>query len=348
MPLLLWPLVILIPYLLGKCVLRIFYRNRPPQEIIVGDCFLMGTIAVIGLAEAAHLTAVILGWSFSDCVAVFCILTGAAGAAAVLLLASGLRKTGRDGGRRRKGVSTDTVNREKNIIEEIKGLSAVGKAACFCFTVMAILQIAAIVTNGEVYREGDMTVETVNSFLGTNTIYGENPLTGRPYELGIPLRLRILGLPTLYAILSHLSGLAAWRVVWYVIPVFTLLLTYCAYYSMGQSLFRRQAVKKWMFLVAVALLFWAGDYMYGVDGFGLLCSGFRGTVIRACVLLPYTFYLCLQRMWKGVAVCILAEACIVWTFYGMGACLFAALSIFAIQKFVERKSGQVCGKEAPQ
>lgn len=80
-------------------------------------------------------------------------------------------------------------------------------------------------------------------------------------------------------------------------------------------------------MVLVALLLWVGDYMYGMDGFGVQYAGFRGVSVRMAILLPYTFGLILRRKWKPVVLCILAEACIVWTLYGMGACLFVAVAM---------------------
>ena len=76
-------------------------------------------------------------------------------------------------------------------------------------------------------------------------------------------------------------------------------------------------------MLFVAAVFCVGDYMYGMDGFGILYSGFRGVTIRNVVLLPYTFAAVLRRNWKLAALCVLGEACIVWTFYGMGTCLLA-------------------------
>ena len=100
-------------------------------------------------------------------------------------------------------------------------------------------------------------------------------------------------------------------------------------------------------MLAVALLYSVGDYMFGMDGFGVLHSGFRGVTIRAAILLPYTFGLMLRKKYKLVVLCILAEACIVWTLYGMGACVAVAAGMllvqFAIQWYAKRQGGKEAG-----
>ena len=61
--------------------------------------------------------------------------------------------------------------------------------------------------------------------------------------------------------------------------------------------------------------------MPGVDGFDMFYGGFRGVTIRAVVLIPYLIACLMEKKYFGVALCILAEACMVWTLYGAGVCL---------------------------
>jgi hypothetical protein len=78
-------------------------------------------------------------------------------------------------------------------------------------------------------------------------------------------------------------------------------------------------------------VFCVGDYLYGMDGFGLLHCGFRGVTIRSTVLVPYVFGLAMRRKWKAAVLGIVAEACIVWTLYGMGVCLLVVLGMAAVR-----------------
>lgn len=173
---------------------------------------------------------------------------------------------------------------------------------------------------------GDMTVETVNTFLRENAVYTVNPLTGTAYSMGMSFRLKILCLPTLYGAISRFTGMAPTDVVYRLIPCITLLLSYAAYESLGKVLFSQNSVKRRTFLLIVGILFSTGAYMPGVDGFDVFYGGFRGVTICALVLLPYLLSCLMDRRYMGVILCILAEACMVWTLYGAGVCLLVTVA----------------------
>lgn len=202
---------------------------------------------------------------------------------------------------------------------------------------MALIQLLLIADSGKVYLTGDMTAETVNTMLTTNTMYQINPMTGQQYVQGIPMRLKMLCLTTLYAILCNLFRCDATELVWHVIPVFTLLGCYLAFYNVAESLFGKDRKKRSVFMIVVALLLWVGDYAYGMDGFGLQYAGFRGVSIRMLILLPYTVSMVLRKKWQSVCLCVLAEACIVWTTYGLGMCLLVAAGLLFAEVVCARR-----------
>ena len=181
-----------------------------------------------------------------------------------------------------------------------------------------------------------MTLETVRTFLDSGQIYQVNPLTGQAYTAGVPLRIRILCLPTFYGFLSSLLQVDAALVVCRVIPVVVLLASYAVYYGLGKTLFGKNKTAGFLFLLVVSLLYWFGDYMDTMDSFLLMHSGYRGVAIRNCVLIPYVFSMCLNKRWQSAVLAILAEACIVWTLYGLGYCLASALLFLAIYILAEK------------
>ena len=186
-----------------------------------------------------------------------------------------------------------------------------------------IWQVVTIVSYESTDWAGDMMVETVESFRQTDAVYTVNPLTGRMYTTGIPLRIKILGLPTLYSVLGKIFGMEGTLLVWRYIPLLVLFLSYSAYWLIAKELFDKEneKEKRLIFMAFVSLLFCVSDYAYGMDGFGMLHCGYQGVIIRNLVLIPYTFVLTLRRKWLPIVLCVLAEACITWTFYGLGACL---------------------------
>ena len=155
--------------------------------------------------------------------------------------------------------------------------------------------------------------------------------------------MKILCLPTFYSVLCRWTGVAPELLIWHVIPCAVLLLHYLVYLLLGKVLFPRQSFHRTLFLIFVALLVWVEDAMYGLEGFGLLHGGYQGVTIRSAVLLPWLFSLCLRRKWKLACGALLAEACLVWTLYGlgMGAVMLAAFSIllFCKKHFFEGKEG---------
>lgn len=299
---------------------------RTENRYFIGDYLIAGWLAVIVLAEAAHLSAIFLGRSFSDCGMILLALL-----AACLIAASGhgIVKRCRTGAPQKRGKPfwADCSRAEWMLYAVAGGI--------------LLSQIYCILTAEGVYRRGDMTVETVNSFLETNAVYSVNPMTGQPYTEGIPFRLKILCLPTLYGSVCSITGLSAQIVVWRLIPVLTLTGYYFAYGILARSLFPENGKKRACFLAAAALLLWVENYLFGMDGFDVLSCGFRGVSIRNAVLFPWLLSLLLRKKKLPVLLCIFAEACIVWTFYGAGVCAAVAVGMtaagFAVRRYDGRK-----------
>ena len=315
-----WLLAALVPYLIGMGALRVLYRGQARHEMTHADGILTGGMICIGLAEAAHLGAVVLGWSFSRCVLVFGVAAETVTILAIGVLVLGIlsdRKKGKTG----KKFQPKQTKMKYNW------------AACLpagIFALLALWQFIVVWKGQAVYVDGDLILETVVSFLERDALYEVNPMTGRPYVLGIPSRLKILCLPSLYGALCSIFALEPATLVIKMIPVLVLAGSYLAYYTLAKYFFREDVWKRSVFMATAALLVGAGDYFYGMDGFGLLHSGFRGVTIRGAILLPYLFGLLLRRKYKLVPLCILAEACVVWTLYGMGACVVVTVGMLLV------------------
>ena len=229
-------------------------------------------IALIGAAEGAHLYAVLLHRAFSQCVPVF---IAAAVAFLALLCGYFLWCKKREG-----AVTGDRVK-----------FSRKEKFLLLLFGALVLSQILFVASGTWVYLKVDMTVETVGSFLETNAVYSVNPMTGGAYQGGIPMRLKVLCLPTLYGVLSRITGIRPEYLVWQIIPAFTLLFAYAAYSS------------------------------------GILYAGWRGVTLRNMILIPYALSLCLRKKYFLALACLAAEACIVWTLYGLGASLIVVAGV---------------------
>lgn len=330
--LLLFVCMLCIPVMLGHGVLSVMYFKKI-QKTCVAEKMIVGWLVIIGLAEAAHLAAVFLGWAFSRVILVFAVAVMILSVfAAGMWLWSAKKSIGKRNGLRDKSITPFRF------------------ALFLTFVLLVIWQIVTLMSGDAVYRTGDMMVETVESFLETDQVYAINPLTGRAYEAGIPFRIKILGLPTLYGALCSLFGLSGVDLVWKYIPFIVLMLSYQAFWLIGKVLFdgEKNLEKRMLFMVFVAFVFCVGDYMYGMDGFGILHCGFQGNVIRNVVLVPYIFALSLRRRWRPAVLVILAEACIAWTLYGIGIGFIIVLGMAVICFLQDRKASGFSriGKEA--
>lgn len=335
MVLLLWAAAVCVPWVLGAGVVRLLYGKAAKEEAGNGERWLNGMMTGICLGEAWHLAAIMLHRPFSD------YIKGYTGMTAVLFLAfilwwgiTELRKGKRDDRKRKPALKVLKPNDREKQAEAQKWFAV-------AFGISVLLQLVMIVTGQAIYRQGDMTVETVQSFLTTDEIYQVNPLTGQAYTAGMPFRIRILGLPSLYGAICRSFSLAPEELVWQLVPAIVLMAAYLTYGCLGKILLSKD--KKWIFLLVVSLLFWLGDYQYGMDGFGIMHCGYRGITIRNLVLVPYTIYGCLKRRWLIVGLCIATEACLVWTFYGFGVCLLTAVLMMVIAFFAEKNRQQQKG-----
>ncbi len=302
----------------------------------ISDILIGGSLVIIGFAEIAHLAGCLSGWSFlsvtdlllaetvivalAACVAKWICTRSAKKAAGMKCneMRSKLSENGTESG----DVQNDT---EKKTTWMLNGILAF----------LILLQLLRIATGDRAWLTGDMTLETVNTFLKENAIYSVNPLTGGAYAAGMSFRLKLLCLPTLYGAISRFSGIAPKIVVYRLIPCITLLLGYFAYGRLGKAIFKGDSLKIRTFLLVVGILFCTGAYMPGVDGFDLFYGGFRGVTIRAIVLIPYLIACLMDRKYFGVLLCILAEDCMVWTLYGAGVCLLITVAWMVLQKLMQ-------------
>lgn len=292
------------------------------RKICLGDCLMVGVVTLIGLAEAVHLAALFSGWTISRYAIIWGGISGLAVLGGVLFVIISRKKWGL------------TLNfKRENPGRTVKILYGI-------FIMLLISQLIFIWLGDNSYRQGDMTLEVVQSFLASDGIYQVNPMTGTPYTAGMPIRLKILCLPTLYAGICKITGLNAEFTVRTLIPTITLINCYVAFGVLAVSLFPagedKAYRKRACLLTAAALLLWVGTYRYGMDGFDLLYCGWQGGAIRNCVLIPWLISLCIRRKWLSALLCVLAEVCIVWTLYGCGWCLFLAAGM-AVAIQVQRR-----------
>lgn len=214
------------------------------------------------------------------------------------------------------------------------------KGRQFCaarfFLLMVLIQVVYVYCMPAITAPGDITVETLRSFQATDGIYLVNPLTGQAYTQGMSLRYRILGLPTLYALIGGAFPVDSGVLVQNLMPVVVLAGAYMVYYRLARLLFGADLRKKYLLLILVIMILWCGEGVTWLDGYAALHGAWMGTSIRNLILLPYALSLGLEKdlrhTWPGMLLCVLAEASICWTLNGLGLCLLLLVLMTALDK----------------
>lgn len=192
----------------------------------------------------------------------------------------------------------------------------------------------------EPYRGGDITMETVQTIMREGYNYTSNPLTGMPDTAGSPTRWRILMLPYVYATICDVTGVAPATLVYELVPLVVLFVSYLIYAELAKVIFAESPYKQCVFMLFVVVARWFGDYLAGTESALLLHTGYEGDTIRVAILMPLALFACLKDKWWLVVLCMLAEAAIVWTLYGLGYVFLIAVLTFAVKsmlKFVEHR-----------
>lgn len=296
-------LSVLLPFLIGFGILSVFYRKEDAYRVTVSESYLLGMICLFGLTQILHTAGLQKNASLQEISMVF---AGGVIISAAAALAAGIGIFLKSG-KKRRFVSACG--------QKVWGLPLL-------FGALLLIQIFWILSEEAPVTAGDITLETVQSFLAQDGIYRVMPLTGTASEQGMPLRYTLLCLPTLYAVLCQLFSTDPECLVTKIVPVLVLCAAYFAYYRLSVALWEEdQKKERFLFLTAVAFLLLVSDRAVYLDGYSALHSAYLGTAVRNLVLIPYTLSALLQKQWWKAVLCILAEACMVWTFWGCGVCL---------------------------
>lgn len=276
------------------------------QETL-SDKIITGSMVVLGLAEAAHLAALFLKLSVHSCLNIMAVLFAVVVFGVVFLYINKLKKR-----KFAKGAGKQPV-----YDAFLKTFQAYPVLVLLLFLLIVFQVIWNYLLHAP-YIAGDITGESVQMLLVSDRLYEINPMTGEPFTAGMPMRLKILVLPTLYAALAKWTGITVPVLVYQIVPGLVLVLSYLVYGRWAAYLFPTDRKKQLWFMLFVALIYQFGAYSTGMDGFALFFRGWQGAAIRAGVILPYALLSGLKEQWLKVCLCLFAEVCVVWTFYGLG------------------------------
>ncbi|MCR4896394.1 MAG: hypothetical protein K5891_06420 [Lachnospiraceae bacterium] len=360
----------LLPLLLGQGLQTI-------PELLTGkkarlpEKYLSGSLLFVFAAEGAHLLTLLRKGTLGDAMKIMGICVIALATVSYVLMMVGIVRRTLKKAEAEKAAAADNANMTEmsDPVENTEKKSKIksGDAGLFAVATALLMLLLAgyLLTGNHLNFTGDMTVETVNALLEDAPLYTINPMTGQPYETGIPSRLTILCLPTLYALLCKAFGLSAMTVVWRVASLFWLVNVLCAVLYLARILFpeeissdesrqgpavsrdpseaeprdRNASLHRSIFAFLCLFLLFASDRAIGLPGFSLLHMAYGARCIRALVLLPTLAAAFFDRRYLLCCMCILAETCILWTHFGAGLTFLFFLLLIALRLVTDRKKG---------
>lgn len=187
-----------------------------------------------------------------------------------------------------------------------------------CFIAMVIFQIIFHYHLCKPYIAGDITGETVTTFIRSNEFHTINPMTGLPYTEGIPNRLKILCIPSLYAFISSLTGINPYTLCYRLAPAFIVPVAYLVYSLYAKYLFGKDTLKKPAFMLIISFVLFLGFIGTITETRFLMTQAWSPEAIRNTIILPFIIISLFNKKWWDVVICILAEAVLCWTLYGLG------------------------------
>lgn len=302
-----WLYMIFVPFLMGTLTLYVTKKKGTSFVLSVSESYLLGGALLLGIGQVVHLGGLFFQWNLSRCTYLFLM------ASSLCALAGGIL------------VFVKWLKKENLFaIRKIRGASFWYPLG-FLLVLLGLL-LYVYLAPAKVIK-GDIMLETVQSFVAEEGIYLVNPLTGQAYEYGMPLRYQILSLPTLYSMFALLFELPVGLMVSHLIPVLVLMASFLSFYRLSQSLFGEEYNKRYSFLIIVALLFWFGAGNHSMEGFRAIYGAHQATSIRNLVILPMVLAMGMEKKWSWCALLLIAEACITWTFMGMGVSVVITLAM---------------------
>lgn len=144
--------------------------------------------------------------------------------------------------------------------------------------------------------------ERMNTLEAVDTFWGMNPLTGESAQAPSRLHQWTRGvMPAWYLFFAHMSGVPTYRILFQVVPLWTLSLCMSAYYVIAQNFFCENKKNVRWFMVFFVLFTLCGNGAYMNPSYGLLHYGYEESTLLSNVVIPCIFALVLSFVKKVAA-----------------------------------------------
>ena len=154
------------------------------------------------------------------------------------------------------------------------------------------LLIVRMIMGMHILRD-DIVLETVNTTVGTGTMFTYHPLTGTVMDGGMITSKKIVTLPLFYAAFVQVFGIEAMYFVYLAVNVLVLGCSYFACALLLNKVTILSRSKMYAYWLVYGLLLLSGDYHKSTLTYRLLYQGYEGMTICFGVLMPYLLYVIL-------------------------------------------------------
>lgn len=238
---------------------------------------------------------------------------------------------------KRSGVLTkQKLKAEKKMEKTVGKKSLAGRLWRLCFVVSSGIALFHFI-KGYVPELQDAVYEITLGNVTSGSLMTVHPFLGTTTDASMPLRMQILGLSSFYSGLITISQQSPYMIMCKVVPVAVWVLSMLLYWAFAEKLFGEDSDKRWLFMCMVAWIYLATSNSAGMIGQRVFYAGFSGETIRGALLIPYTVYVSWQKKWYLAVLAVLAEACLVWTTFGVGYCLLIAACMFLVHLWADRR-----------
>lgn len=277
--------ILFLPYLAGY-ILKMIFNKKETNQI---ETYLLGFFFVFLLQGVVFTGGYFGGFGFEKLCSIFTIvIIGVAAAGAIcavidlvrhILIARQNEKAKQEGGDDAKDILA-LLNQTKWHRSE------------WMLLLLLLVILAAIVVRVFLlvpYLRLDTMIETMRTTLATHTIYEYNPITSRPFELGLITSKKIISLPIYYSYFCEVFGMNEVYLLFALLTIQTIVCTYMSSTQLMAPLLGNRK-KVLIFCVFLGAMILSGDYFHGSIVERILWYGYAGDAIAASVMLPYVLY----------------------------------------------------------
>jgi len=263
--------IFILPYMAGY-ILKVFLNRRETSQI---ETYLTGFFFVFLLQGLVYLcTVTMLGGNLDCLFLAYTVMTAIIMAAFVaLFIINYIRKI-----------------RDEKIFKFGRPVFVKEEVILLFITLLVAALVVIKIFVLESYLRRDLMLATIRTTLSTGTIYEYNPITSRPFVLGLIGSKKIISLPIYYSYLCKFWGIDASRLLYIVLTIQTILCTYFSCVMFITPIFKNRK-KLLIFTIFLGFLILSGDYFDASVCSKLCWKGYSGEAIVPCVIIPFVMYI---------------------------------------------------------